>query len=180
MSRGFVREGDQEEVPFVPPRAFLPNGVTNYVTANGLEELKKEQETLLEERSRLKEEAPERNRVQINYITAKLDLLIDRINSAKVIDLSDQPKDTVLFGTTVSLHKEEEDCNCQYQIVGADEANVSLNKISFLSPIAKVLLNKKVGEQITLKTPNGIRHMKIVAIEYTDSLSDGKSLLSQQ
>jgi transcription elongation factor GreB len=42
MSRGFVKEDDQEEAPIIPPRAALPNGVTNYVTPNGLQELKTE------------------------------------------------------------------------------------------------------------------------------------------
>lgn len=49
MSRGFVKEGDQEEVPIVIPRANLPDGVTNYVTPNGFEELKQEHKSLIEE-----------------------------------------------------------------------------------------------------------------------------------
>ncbi len=39
MSRGFVKEDDQEEIPVVPPRAFLPEGLTNYVTRVGMDEL---------------------------------------------------------------------------------------------------------------------------------------------
>ncbi|WP_373399556.1 hypothetical protein V8V91_07585 [Algoriphagus halophilus] len=50
MSRGFVKEEDQEETPLVPPRVELPNGVTNYVTENGLAELLSEKEALLEEK----------------------------------------------------------------------------------------------------------------------------------
>ena len=46
MSRGFVKEDDQEEAPFIPPRASLPAGVTNYVTARGMQ-------LLLEERTQL-------------------------------------------------------------------------------------------------------------------------------
>ena len=41
MSRGFIKEGDQEEIPMVPPRAYLPKGMPNYVTSEGLEALKK-------------------------------------------------------------------------------------------------------------------------------------------
>ncbi len=166
MSRGFVKEGDQEETPLVTPRVHLPHGVTNYVTPFGFEELKQEQHLLLEERKILEDQSSEINRVQINYLTAKLHLLEERINSAKIVELDRQPQNEVHFGAIVSLFKEKEDCACQYQIVGVDEANISLNKISFLSPIAKVLMNKKVGDEVAIKTPKGDRFMKIEAIDY--------------
>ncbi len=166
MSGGFVKEGDQEEVPLVNPRAHLPAGVANYVTPNGMQELKDEQNTLMEERNQLKLKSKEQNRVQINYITAKLQLLEDRIKTAKVVDLEVQPKDKVQFGATVILYKEEDDCNLEYQIVGVDEANVGKNKVSFLSPLAKVLRNKKEGDKIELKTPKGVKNMWIKSIEY--------------
>lgn len=47
MSRGFVKEDDQEEAPIIPPRAALPSGQTNYVTPNGLKELKEEEGSVL-------------------------------------------------------------------------------------------------------------------------------------
>ena len=166
MSRGFVKEDDQEETPLVTPRAYLPVGVFNYVTPSGLKYLMQEQDLLLEERNILIEQSNEVNRVQINYITTKLSLLEDRINSARIVDLSTQPQNEIRFGATITLFKINENCECQYQIVGVDEADVYHNKISFLSPIAKVLLNKKVGDIIILNTPNGDRNMKIVLIEY--------------
>ena len=166
MSRGFVKEGDQEEIPLVPPRAYLPNGVTNYVTPNGFKELRHEQNSLISERKILKEQSAESNRVQINYITAKLRLLEERINSSKIVDLANQTQNEVHFGAIISLYKEEENCKAQYQIVGVDEANISQNKVSFLSPIAKILQNKKVGDKITLQTPKGKINMGIEAIDY--------------
>jgi transcription elongation factor GreB len=166
MSRGFVKEEDQEDIPIVIPRVQIPFGVTNYVTPNGFEELKSEQKLLENDRKILNKQSSENNRIQINYLTAKLQLLEERINSAKIVDLSLQTKNEVHFGSIVTLYKEEENCNCYYQIVGIDEANITLNKISFISPIAKVLLNKKVGDKVTLKTPKGSRIMKIKAIEY--------------
>jgi len=93
-------------------------------------------------------------------------LLEERINSARIVDLSNQPQNEIHFGATITLFKKKEDCECQYQIVGVDEANVSQNKVSFLSPIAKVLLNKKAGNEIALQTPQGKRIMKVEAIEY--------------
>ena len=90
----------------------------------------------------------------------------ERINSAKIVDLARQPQNEIHFGSIVTLFKEVEDCECHYQIVGVDEANISLNKISFLSPIAMILLNKKKGDIVTLKTPKGNRVMQITNIEY--------------
>ena len=49
MSRGFVKEEDQEEIPMVPPRADLPEGVTNYVTRAGMNELLEEKQALINE-----------------------------------------------------------------------------------------------------------------------------------
>ena len=166
MSRGFVKEGDQEEVPLVPPRAHLPVGVDNYVTPNGLEELLHEQDLLVEERRILTEQSKETNRVQINYISARLSLLEERISTARVVDSSDQPQDEVRFGATITIFEKEEDGESKYQIVGVDEADVSKNKVSFLSPFARVLINKKAGDEITLNTPKGKRIMKIEAIDY--------------
>lgn len=166
MSRGFVKEGDQEEIPLVTPRAHLPNGVANYVTPNGLQELKKELEGMINERKELQLQNIENNRVQINYITAKMRLLEERISSAKIVDLNKQNKNEIHFGAKITIYKKQEKCKCQYQIVGVDEANVSQNKVSFLSPIAKVLINKKVGDKITLKTPKGDKDMTIESIDY--------------
>lgn len=70
------------------------------------------------------------------------------------------------FGAKVTVYKKQEKCTCQYQIVGVDEADFNKNKISFLSPMAKVLLNKKVGDTTVFKTPIGQRVMTIKTIEY--------------
>lgn len=166
MSRGFVKEGDQEDIPIIPQRAPLPYGVANHVTANGLKELEREQHLLIEQQKSLIEQSSEINRVEINYIKGKLTLLEDRINSARVVDLSTQPQNEIHFGATITLSQENEEYKAKYQIVGVDEADVSQNKISFLSPIAKELRNKKVGDIIELQTPLGKRYMKIEVIEY--------------
>ena len=166
MSRGFVREDDQEETPLVTPRASLPDGIDNYVTANGLNELEEEQDLLKKELKTLIDQSSEVNRVQINYISAKLNLLLERLNSARLIEMSSQVQYKILFGATVTLFKEKEKSHCQYQIVGVDEANFSKNKISFLSSLAKALINEKVGDSILLKTPKGERIIKVEAIDY--------------
>ena len=53
MSRGFVKEEDQEEVPIVPQRAYLPEGMTNFVTPSGMNQLLDEKQSLIDEKNNL-------------------------------------------------------------------------------------------------------------------------------
>lgn len=103
MSRGFVKEDDQEEIPFVPPRADLPEGVTNYVTQVGMNALLDEQEALINERDNLDITNENERRIASNHINAKLQLLNQRISTAKIIDLKEQPQNEIRFGATVTL-----------------------------------------------------------------------------
>ena len=79
MSRGFVREGDQEEVPMVPQRAFLPDGVPNFVTPAGMEQLLSEKQMLINERDNQSGSNENERRIAVNFINAKLQLLESRI-----------------------------------------------------------------------------------------------------
>ena len=151
MSRGFVKEGDQEDVPFVPPRAFLPPGMPNYVTPSGLKALMDEREALLHERAQFEGLNENDQRVSVNLINAKLLLLEDRIASARVIDPKNQPQDEIRFGATVTLLTETTNEIQTLQLTGVDEADISKGKISFLSPLAKVIVNKKAGDKIRFK-----------------------------
>lgn len=166
MSRGFIKEGDQEEIPVLTPRAYLPDGVTNYFTQVGMDELLDEKQLLINERDHLKFTNDNERRIALNYINAKLQLLKERILTAKIIDLDKQSPDEVWFGATVTLKEDNEAKLQQYQIVGVDEADVSKGKISFISPIAKLLLSKKVGDEAVLKHSNGDRTFEIVEIVY--------------
>lgn len=140
MSRGFIKEGDQEEIPMVPPRAYLPEGVPNYVTKEGLEALKEELKSLETERVKAGD-----NYIMVNFIDATVKQLVGRINSAVEVDLSKVSKDTVGFGAWVRYNGRV------VRIVGVDEADVNKGLISFISPIAKLLMGKKVGDVIDLK-----------------------------
>jgi len=167
MSRGFVKEDDQEEVPMVPPRADLPAGVTNYVTPKGMEALKDEKGRMIEEREALDTTNENERRIALNHINAKLQLLNTRILSAKVVDLNDQPKDEVRFGAVVTLKIGAAQKLQKYQITGVDEADISKGKISFVSPIARLLTNKKVGEKAILKLAKEDRLFEIMDITYS-------------
>lgn len=166
MSRGFVREDDQEEIPLVQPRAHLPEDETNWVTTAGFNALLVEREELLNEIKNLKISNENERRIAINHINSKLVLLEDRISSAKIIDLQKQPPEIVRFGATITLKIGTEIKLQQYQIVGVDEANIRENKISFISPIARLLINKKIGDKAVLKLANGKRIFEIIKIDY--------------
>jgi len=167
MSRGFVKEDDQEEIPLVPPRADLPEGVTNYVTQAGMDELLNEKQSLLREIEHLGTTDENEKRISTNHINAKLQLLNNRISLAKIIDLSIQAQDEIRFGATVTLKIDDIKEVQKYQIVGVDEADISNGKISFLSPIAKILLNKKVGDKSILKLAKEKRIFEIRKISYS-------------
>jgi len=166
MSRGFVKEDDQEEVPIVPQRAYLPEGVTNFVTRTGMEQLLAEKETLIREKDNLAGTNEQEKRIALNYINAKLQLLNSRIAEARVVDPKDQPQGEVMFGATVTLIATSSGKNQVFQIVGVDEADISKGKISFLSPLAKALINKKAGEKITLKRDREEIVFEILNISY--------------
>lgn len=155
MSRGFIKEGDQEEIPMVPPRAFLPEGVPNYVTKEGLAALNEELRSLEEERAKVGDDY-----IMGNFIDAKMKLLVSRINSAVEADLTKAVRDTVGFGAWVRYNGRV------VRIVGVDEANVAKGLISFISPIAKALTGKKAGDVFELKGPGGTERIEVEAVSF--------------
>ncbi len=152
MSRGFIKEGDQEEIPRAPMRAYLPQGVPNYVTKEGLEALKEELKALQFERIKAGDDY-----IKANFIDATIELLVDRINNAVEVDLSKSKKDTVSFGAWVRYNGRV------VRIVGVDEADVSKGLISFISPVAKSLMGKKAGDIIELK---GTERIKVEEVSF--------------
>jgi len=166
MSRGFVKEDDQEEVPMVPPRAYLPPGVPNYVTPNGMEALLAERENLLKERDSFGGSNEKERRIAVNHLHARLKLLDERIATAKVMERGDPPPAEIRFGATVTIRTEGIEENRTIQITGVDEADVSRGKISFISPLAKALINKKTGDKAILKLPREERVFTVIGVKY--------------
>jgi len=166
MSRGFVKEDDQEEVPIVPQRAHLPEGVTNFVTPFGMNQLLAEKQVLVNEKNNLNNTNENEKRIAENYINAKLQLLNNRIVEAKIINLNEQPQNEIRFGATITLKMEASKNIQTFQIVGVDEANISKGKVSFISPIAKVSINKKIGDKVILKQAKKDIVFEIIDISY--------------
>ena len=166
MSRGFVRESDQEELPIVPPRADLPSGLVNYVTDIGYQELLLERDNMIYERDNLFIPDENEKRITINFINAKLNLLSNRISTAKIVIPAKQPKSKVCFGAEVFFSVDLDPQINNYKIVGVDEANIAKGKIAFNSPVAKIMIDKKVGDIAILKLENTEKTFKIISIRY--------------
>ena len=155
MSRGFIKEGDQEEIPMVPPRAYLPEGVTNFVTKEGLAALNEELEGLEAKLAKAGD-----NYIMSNFIEAKMKLLIGRINSAVEVDLSKANKGTVSFGAWVQYNGRV------VRIVGVDEADINKGLISFTSPLAKSLMGKKAGSVFEMKGARGAERITVEEVSF--------------
>lgn len=166
MSRGFVKEDDQEETPIIPPRAALPEGVTNYVTPEGLHLLHLEKEEMEKEIREISSHDDQVKRREMNIISAKLNQLQERILSARILNPEDQPQDEVRFGAIVTYKFLNNTKSHTFQIVGVDEANIEAGKIAFVAPIARALTGNKSGDQIDFKLGNETRKIKILKIEY--------------
>ncbi|WP_432410999.1 GreA/GreB family elongation factor [Rasiella sp. SM2506] len=165
MSRGFVKEDDQEEKPIIPPRAALPAGVTNYVTTNGLKELNEELQFLDTTITTLTETDERERRVALSILNGKRNLLLERINSARLLD-SIKSKEEVRFGAFVTYKIEPIPQAVTIQLVGVDEANVKKQKIAFVAPIAKALIGAREGDVIDFKLGNEQKKITIINITY--------------
>ncbi|MDT0676947.1 GreA/GreB family elongation factor [Autumnicola musiva] len=166
MSRGFVKEEDQEEAPIIPPRAALPAGVTNYVTPAGLQQLLDEKNELEQNRASLEIEDDTEKRRSQALIDGKLNLLKERINSARVLEPGEQVQDEVRFGAEVAFLDLDKNQEQKFQIVGVDEADVKKQKIAFVAPIARALTGKRLGDTVTFKLGAELRKLKIQKVNY--------------
>ncbi len=167
MSRGFVKEDDQEDIPIVPQRAYLPEGVTNFVTPFGMDQLLAEKQMLEIEKNNLNNANENEKRIELNNINAKLQLLNNRIAEAKIVNLKEGPQNEIRFGATITLKTEAPDNIQTFRIVGVDEADISKGKVSFISPLARVLINKKTGDKVILKQAGKDIVFEIIDISYS-------------
>ncbi|MBJ7554636.1 transcription elongation factor GreA [Marinomonas spartinae] len=90
-----------------------------------------------------------------------------KLADSQVIDVKTMPATgKVVFGTTVTLFNVDTEDTVTYQIVGDDEADVKLKKISYASPIAKAIIGKEEGDEVTVKIPSGEAVYEIEKVEY--------------
>lgn len=89
-----------------------------------------------------------------------------RISRSKVIDPGKMSSEKVAFGATITVLDVDTDKEVTYIIVGEHEFDVDRGRISFKSPIARVLMGKEAGDGAVLKLPRGDRELEVVSIEY--------------
>ena len=166
MSRGFVKEDDLElagtDVP-ERPISELPN----YVTPDGLKQLKATEESLLNERELLAPQKEDQTAVQrLAMVDRDLRYIQVRLEQAILVEFpKNQTPSNVVFGTTVTVEDDEGEQH-HFQIVGEDEADIALNTVSFASPLAKALIGHKVGDSVRWKRPAGDLNLEIIHITY--------------
>ncbi|QDC43965.1 GreA/GreB family elongation factor [Methylophilus medardicus] len=165
MSRGFVKEDDLERAGTDVPERPISEHV-NYVTPAGLQQIQQAIKQLDTERLLLADHKEEPSAQQklaeierdLRYFSAKLE-------SAQLVDPAQQPRHLVLFGAKVTIEDETGEQSV-FQIVGEDEADIAQRKVSYVSPVAKALLGRKVGDNTIWQRPAGPIALDILNIDY--------------
>ncbi len=89
-----------------------------------------------------------------------------KIATAEVIDPKSIKSDKIVFGATVSIVDVDTDEESTYQIVGLDEADVKLGKISIMSPLARALIGKKQGDTVIVQSPKGDKEYEVQSFKF--------------
>lgn len=106
-------------------------------------------------------------REQQGFNEGRIQEIEGKLADAQIIDIGKIPAgDKVLFGVTVSLLDLDSDEEISYKIVGEDEADLKAGKISVMSPIARALIGKSVGDAVSVSTPGGDREYEIDNVEH--------------
>ncbi len=169
MSKAFTR--DENEGPDIPdvvaPASILGSGARNYITPAGAAKLREELRRLIEV-VRPELAAESRSDPDVKRQLARLDQRImqleQSVESAEVVQPPVDP-DVVRFGACVTV-REMDGTETSYRIVGVDETDADQNWVSWVSPIAKALLNHRRGERIRFKFPSGEQTLEIIEIAY--------------
>jgi transcription elongation factor GreA len=102
-----------------------------------------------------------------SFIEGRIQDLEGKLSNAQVIDPSTlDAEGRIVFGTTVELEDLDSSAKVTYQIVGDDEADIKVGKISISSPIARALINKVEGDVAQVQAPAGIREYEVLAVRY--------------
>lgn len=99
------------------------------------------------------------------HIEGRIMELKDKLSRAEVIDCSTVDCDRVIFGTVVTLIDLDTDDEVRYQLLGPEEVDVSNGKISVVSPMGKAIIGKRIGDEVEVRTPGGLRQFEVMNIE---------------
>lgn len=99
-----------------------------------------------------------------SHIEGRIMELKDKLSRAEVIDVEDLDCERVVFGVVVKLVDLDTEAEVSYQMLGPEEADVEQGSISVLSPLGRAMIGKSVGDEITVKTPGGVRQFEVMDI----------------
>ena len=181
MSKAFTKETDQDiEDDTDSPEIAVPAGSKNYMTPEGFDRLRTELRDLLNVKrpeivksvswaagngDRSENGDYIYGKKKLREVDRRIRFLTKRLQNAEVVDSTKQNKHRVLFGATITVGKENGQ-QLKYRIVGIDESDPEKKMISWISPLAKSLLNSKVGDVVAFRSPKGEEELEILAISY--------------
>jgi transcription elongation factor GreB len=117
------------------------------------------------ERPRLAASGNEADRNQLEAVDERIENLQQSLHSAVIVEPPAVPDGQVRFGATVTIRNRQGETT-RYRIVGADETDLDRDWVSWLSPVAKALLNARVGQHVRLRLPGGEEQLEIVDVNY--------------
>ena len=102
-----------------------------------------------------------------SFIEGRISELESKLANAQIIDpkLLDA-EGRIVFGATVELEDMKSGEKAVYQIVGEDESDIKVHKISVSSPIARALIGKYAGDQVEVRAPGGVREYEVLDVRY--------------
>ena len=102
-----------------------------------------------------------------SFIEGRIAELEGKLSAAQIIDPKLLDADgRVVFASTVTLEDLDSGDKVTYQIVGDDEADLKLSKISISSPIARALIGKYAGDAVEVQAPGGVREYEVIEVKY--------------
>jgi transcription elongation factor GreA len=101
-----------------------------------------------------------------SFIEGRIMELNAKLSQAQVIDPTTIRTDKIVFGATVILADQDSGKELTYKIVGVDESDLKANKISISSPIARALIGKKAGDEVTVNAPKGAVRYDVIEVRY--------------
>lgn len=104
---------------------------------------------------------------RLREIDRRVRFLNSRLADFEVVDIANQKSDVIKFGATVTVLVDDE-LERQYVILGPDEVDLDKSRISFLSPIGRSLMGKRVGDSVEVQTPSGEHEYEILNFEYIE------------
>jgi len=167
MSKAFTREDDAGDSP-APIRQWpkVAPGGKNYVTVSGAQALRTELEDLLQNKRPALQGVPSDDaRRELQLLDQRVAHLQESLGSAVPVEPPPQPWEQVRFGASVRV-KDKQGEETTYRIVGVDEADIDRDWISWISPLARALLNARVGERVRFRVPAGQQELEVLEIKY--------------